>query len=578
MNPPSNDDGRQLTHLAQPIKEELIEEESQTHVIPTPPQHSTNNEQVIPDTPSIVIIDPSPHPLPSTDNSSNSGVFDHLNTTDNNNTTDTNTTIKNDNDNNTNPTTNNDSRDDFPKDNEQIVALQKFIHQSSYSLDSNSQHYHNFNIQLIRAGNGSLAHVSADNSPASTMDNLSLMSHDLSEEDQHLPPQMVPTNSSTCNGSELVALDVSDVEQQEEQASSVDVKELERMKKRTICVWILVACCCFVYLCVVGGLGYFSGFAIDKSVHAFTYFNLSFSSKNECNFESGLKYKHYSLNNTIFKTCSIQKVLEIDVNKDSFENSDKLTFFYLSTTPMDIYYFKELSSFRTYNSTGYLDPTSVNYWLKTQGQYGFKQIGLSIIDNSTDVQVNSNYGVRVVVTLKMLTTESTNSSTLLNSLTTLSESSMDDYQDYNSTSFPLTFQGSYYIESYMCEITLYMTGVALSWLFILLTTLVLLTRVKRAKEAKELGAFLPFSIRKLFGISQEPSKKKEKTNDHKSDRKVGVKLEYERLTFQDFSGSTHLHETSGEFLPYTLTALLGESGSGKVGYCLLISNFTILNI
>ncbi|KAG2394156.1 hypothetical protein C9374_003920 [Naegleria lovaniensis] len=457
----------------------------------------------------------------------------------------------------------------------EIESIQKFVaHQSSESLDSTNSTSRMINIQIIGAG---IAHVSTNNSPASSIDNMSLVSHDISVvmDDQNSPPRMTPVYGE--HSDEVIDMGVMENDHQNPSHHGRD--ELKSLKstsnelRNRICVWLMVVFLCVAYVCVVGGLSYYSAFAIEKSVNAFQYFTLNFESKTDCNFNKGAMYKHYSLNSTIVKTCSIQKVLEIDVTKDSFENSDKLTFFYQSSTPMDIYYFKELSSFKTYNSTGYLDPTSVNYWLKSQGQYGFKQLSLSIIDNSTDVEINSNFGVRVVVTLKMMTTETTDSTTLLNALTTLSKSSMDDYQDYNSTSFPLTFQGSYYIESYMCEITLYMTSVALTWIFIILATLVLLTRWKRVVDSKEMRVFIPFSLRKLFCIE----KSKKKWNDTLSDTKdhnIGVKLEYEHLTFQDFSGSTHLHSTSGEFLPYTLTALLGESGSGKTTFINSLSKRT----
>ena len=198
----------------------------------------------------------------------------------------------------------------------------------------------------------------------------------------------------------------------------------------------------------------------------------------------------------------------------------------------------------------------MNYWVKTKATIGFKQLALSIVDNSTEIEEKSNYGVRILLRLKLRTTESTNSQLYWNSLSTLSESDMKNYQEYNSTTFPLTVKGSYYIESYKCETTLFMTGVALSWIVILVATLVILTRWKKVFEARDISLFLPFSVRMFL------------TNDpvNNPSQFEGMKISYKDLHFKDFSGTTHLNESSGEFLPYTLTALLGESGSGKTTF------------
>ena len=331
---------------------------------------------------------------------------------------------------------------------------------------------------------------------------------------------------------------------------------------------MLISLFIFIYMLILSGTIYYSYYSIGRVSSEFVYFNEELSST--CNTDNGFVYKHPTLNSTLIKTCFSQKIISINSTSETFENLDKLTLFYYSPTTFNIYYFKELSSFESYNSSYYLDPYSVNYWITSNTKYGFKQFALSVVDNSTEIEEKGNYGVRILFQVNFYSVETlSNSSNYVgyDYLTTISESSLEDYIESNSTSFPFTISGSYYVESSMSEVTWLMIGFVLILIFCLIATLSISMRIQRVLYSGEISTFLPLFIRKItINLLTKPSKKLEESVSETKTSQTGAKITYEKLNFKDFSGNTHLYESSGEFHPFTFTAILGESGSGKTTF------------
>ncbi|KAL9658612.1 hypothetical protein ABK040_006149 [Willaertia magna] len=275
-----------------------------------------------------------------------------------------------------------------------------------------------------------------------------------------------------------------------------------------------------------------------------------------------------NLNEENITKCFQEKFIEIIPEMDKANNISVLvSLFFSNATTVDLIYFKSFNDFLKYNTTHWLDPTSINYEVLNGVKMGFKFISFNLMEdynqpiynNHTNNPVNPIHPMNQTSFIPKNSNYNNNNKLYNNDISKniyiIVRRTIEKSQDI-STFTPMSFSTAYFLIYSYPNLMLNMFLIISLILFDFITILFWINRIQKIFHSERLiEAILPISLQKLLCVYRE-----------KRDYNQFAEIKFTNLSLKKFDSTPILKSITGVIPPGRVTAVMGGSGSGKTSF------------